>query len=67
LAVPENKEIVAKKYKIQTKDRFGEWIDFGPFYFSSYESMESYFEEYKETLGKARMIEVVESVLKYVN
>lgn len=66
MCMPEKGEVVGKRYKIQTKNRFGEWADFGPFYFSTQENMEEYLDEYKKALGKARIVEVVETVLKYV-
>lgn len=64
--MPEKRQVVGKRYKIQTKDRFGEWIDFGPFYFKTQETMSNYLEEVKATLRKARIVEVVETVVRYV-
>jgi hypothetical protein len=64
--MPDKGEVIEKRYKIQTKDRFGEWVDFGPFYFKTQESTTNYLDEYKDVLGRARIVEVVETVLKYV-
>lgn len=64
--MPEKVEVVGRRYKIQTKDRLGRWADFGPFYFSTQESMEKYLDEYKKTRGKARVVEVVETVIEYI-
>jgi hypothetical protein len=64
--MPEKGEVVARRYKVQTKDRFGEWADFGPFYFSTHGSVEEYLDEHKKTIGKSRIVEVVETVLRYV-
>ncbi|MEM2139778.1 MAG: hypothetical protein QXJ74_03385 [Nitrososphaera sp.] len=64
--MPEKGEVIGKRYKIQTKDRFGEWVDFGPFYFNTQENMAIYLDEYKGMIGKARIVEVVETVVKYV-
>jgi hypothetical protein len=60
-------EVVGRRFKIQTKDRFGQWADFGPFYFKTQETVSNYLEEVKATLGKARIVEVVETVVKYVD
>lgn len=65
--MPEKGEVVGKRYKIQTKDRSGEWVDFGPFYFSTQENMEKYLNEYRGRIGKVRTVEVVETVIKYVS
>jgi hypothetical protein len=65
--MPDRGGVVGKRYKIQTKNRFNEWVDFGPFYFSSQESMRKYFDEYKYSLGKARIVEVIETVLRYID
>ncbi|HEX6067780.1 MAG TPA: hypothetical protein VFZ05_03175 [Nitrososphaera sp.] len=65
--MPEKGEVVGKRYKIQTKDRFEKWVDFGPFFFNTQETMAKYLDEYKRTLGKARIVEVIETVIKYVN
>lgn len=60
-------EVVSKRYKIQTKDSLGEWIDFGPFCFKTLESTEGYLAEYSKLLQKARLVEVTETVMRYVN
>lgn len=65
--MPEKGEIVGKRYKIQTMDRFGKWADFGPFYFNTQENMTKYLDEYKGRIGKARVVEAVETVIKYVS
>lgn len=65
--MPEKGEVVGKRYKIQTKGRSGEWVDFGPFYFSTQETMANYLDEYRGRIGKARIVEVIETVIKYVS
>jgi hypothetical protein len=65
--MPDRDEGIWKRYKIQTKNRFGDWVDFGPFYFNTQESMMKYFDEYESTLGKARIVEVTETVLRYTD
>lgn len=67
LVMPERGEVVSKRYKIQTRDRSGQWIDFGPFCFNTEESVMNYFDEYKHVLGRARIVEVVETVLRYID
>lgn len=62
----EKGEIVGKRYKLQTMNKFGNWVDFGPFYFNTLESVEVYLEEYKKALKKARLVEVTEKVVKHV-
>jgi hypothetical protein len=64
--MPDKGEVIGKRYKIQTRDRFGEWIDFGPFHFKTLESMMQYLDQYKDVLKNARIVEVVETVLKYL-
>ena len=60
------REIIGVRYKIQTRDRFGEWSDFGPFFFNKEEGARDYFKDIYPKGRAARLVKVTEEVQEYM-
>jgi hypothetical protein len=60
--------IVSERYKVQYKDRMGNWNTFGPFLFSNQDAAKTYYKQYKTSLGQTvRIIKVTEEVMECVD
>jgi hypothetical protein len=65
--MPEQREIIGQRFKVQYIDNRGEWRDFGPILSLTEDGALGYFREFDYALKKkARIVKVTEEVIRYV-
>ncbi len=65
--LPEKREVIGQRFKVQYIDGRGEWRDFGPILSLTEEGALGYFKEYEYALKrKARLVRVTEEVIRYL-
>jgi len=65
--MPEKREVIGQRFKVQYIDNRGEWKDFGPILSLTEDGALGYFKEFEFALKqKARIVKVTEEVIRYL-